>query len=422
MRFFRPFPYSICILLLLICSCGDSQKQEKVENGAFAKAKIKKEATIDRIVSSGELIIGTISSPETYFDYQGVAMGLQYALAEDFASSLGVGVRVVLENDTTQLIKKLKEEEIDLIALQLPQSFVKKEGLKTAGASNEQKHTAWAVKANATDLAENLNDWFGDGVEVNVEKKENKRYRERREIHRTVRAPFISREKGIISTYDNYFKEAARYTGWDWRLIAAQCYQESGFDPNAVSWAGAKGLMQIMPQTAKNLGLPENKVFSPMENIAAAARLIRQLQGEFTDIPDAEERVKFVLASYNGGSAHIRDAQALVRKYGGNPNQWSNVAFYVRGLMQPRYYRDPVVRHGYMIGSETAGYVESIMERWRAYGGDVRHFTSPSNRIISSSTSSVRNGSTQQTSRKHNRYNKQQKILSAEEMQKESTK
>ena len=77
-------------------------------------------------------------------------------------------------------------------------------------------------------------------------------------VKRHVRAPYISRSKGIISQYDAEFMKGSRHIGWDWRLIAAQCYQESGFDPNAVSWAGAKGLMQIIPSTAASLGIKKH--------------------------------------------------------------------------------------------------------------------------------------------------------------------
>ena len=408
----------LCILSVFLLSCSTSPKEQEAKNGAFAKAPTTEQAHVDRIVNSGELIIATISGPDTYFDHQGMGLGLQYALAQDFAETLGVGVRVELANDTTELVRKLQNGDADLIALQLPSGYCKRHGLEAAGAANAKAHTSWAVKAGAEDLAEALNDWYGEGVEVKVEKIENRRYQARNEVRRTVRAPYISRERGIISTYDRLFKEAARYTGWDWRLIAAQCYQESGFDPNAISWAGAKGLMQIMPSTAQQLGLPANRVFEPTENIAAAARLIRRLQAHFADVPDRQERMKFVLASYNGGQGHIRDAQALARKYGGNPHSWEDVSYYVRGLSQPRYYRDPAVRYGYMIGSETAGYVESIVSRWKQYGGNAGDL-SPAAGVPHSAASAIRSGSGRPVSpHKRNRYSSRQRILSADELEK----
>lgn len=411
------------LLIILCCtacmvSCQKKTSDNQVINGAFAKAKNQGNGPmVDRIMQSGELIIGTISGPDTYFDYQGRGMGLQYALAEDFANTLGVGVRVELAKDSLQLVKLLKSGEIDVIAYPLSTAFCKKNGIVDAGAVNSKTKKSWAVLSNANDLAQTLNDWFGEGVEVKAQKVENTWLRNRTMVHRKVRAPFISREKGLISTYDAYFKQAANAIGWDWRLIAAQCYQESGFDPNATSWAGACGLMQLMPSTAAQYGLDRAKLFAPAENIMVAARHIRYLQHQFSGIADAEERVKFVLAAYNGGLGHIRDAQALSRKYGGNANNWNEVAQYVRNLSNARYYRDPVVKYGYMIGSETYGYVQSIMERWRQYGGNV-HNLNTSAAGLSLPADNVRSGDGGRiTPHKRNRYSRQHTILSADEMQ-----
>lgn len=193
-------------------------------------------------------------------------------------------------------------------------------------------------------------------------------WKRRQEIHRVVRAPYINTEKGIISPYDNLFKAAAAQTGWDWRLIAAQCYQESGFDPNARSGAGARGLMQLMPSTAEHYGLSKEEICQPEKNVGVAAQCLRALQRQFSDIRSPEERIHFVLASYNGGTGHVRDAMALCKKYGGNPQRWQDVSRYILALQQPQYYRDPVVKYGYMIGSETTGYVARVVARARQYG------------------------------------------------------
>ena len=154
--------------------------------------------------------------------------------------------------------------------------------------------------------------------------------------------------------------------------MAAQCYQESTFDPKAYSWAGARGLMQIMPSTAASLGLSEGEMYNPEANIAAAARYIVKLNGLFGDVRSYDERINFVLASYNGGHFHVRDAMALARKNGRNPYRWADVADYVLKLTQPAYYNDPVVKYGYMRGTETVDYVARIRSRWEQYCGKVK--------------------------------------------------
>ena len=73
------------------------------------------------------------------------------------------------------------------------------------------------------------------------------------------------------------------------------------------------------------------------------------------------ERMSFTLAGYNGGPFHIRDAMALAKKNGKDPYRWADVSEFVLKLQQPEYYRDPVVKYGYMRGSETVDYVEEYI-------------------------------------------------------------
>ena len=197
-----------------------------------------------------------------------------------------------------------------------------------------------------------------------------------RSVQRRVFSPMLNRAGGVISNYDRFFQQYSQTIRWDWRLMAAQCYQESTFDPQARSWAGACGLMQIMPGTADHLGLARSDMFHPEKNIAAAARYLGELEHLFRDIPERPERLKFVLAAYNGGHNHIRDAMALATKNGRNPKRWRDVEPYVLGLSQPYYYNDPVVKHGYMRGSETVDYVRKIHERWNGYRGVKTVFSS----------------------------------------------
>ena len=182
--------------------------------------------------------------------------------------------------------------------------------------------------------------------------------------HPTMVKPYVPMRKGTLSPYDGLLARASVVCGWDWRLLAAQCYQESAFDPNAVSWAGARGLMQIMPSTAKQLGVPVASLFEPEVNINASVKYLGILKQQFSDIKNPTERTKFVLAAYNGGSRHVRDAMALAKKHHQNPQSWQVVSYYVLHLSEPRFYKDPVVKNGYMIGSETYNYVNNIMARW----------------------------------------------------------
>jgi membrane-bound lytic murein transglycosylase F len=165
------------------------------------------------------------------------------------------------------------------------------------------------------------------------------------------------------SSYNSLIQKYAPLSGLPWQLISAQCSQESGFDAGARSWAGACGLMQLMPSTAARFGLSRDEIFDPEKNVSVGCRLMGALMREFADVPSQYERIGFALASYNAGSGHIRDAMALARRDGANPYSWNVVSQYVLHLSEPAYYQDPVVRHGFMRGRETYNYVNSIRSR-----------------------------------------------------------
>ena len=156
--------------------------------------------------------------------------------------------------------------------------------------------------------------------------------------------------------------------GWDWQLLASIGYQESRFNPNVVSWAGAEGLMGIMPNTAKALGVTPHELKNPDTGIRTGVDCLRRFRQGFGKITDPVEKIKFTLAAYNAGIGHIYDAQRLAEKYGKDPYVWDdNVAEYIRMKNDPEYYNDPVCKHGYLRGSETFNYVREVMERYNYY-------------------------------------------------------
>jgi len=314
------------------------------------------------IQTNGELIALTLTGPETYYDYRGKQLGTQYLLAQRFADKLGVSLRMEVCRDTAEMVRRLEEGEADLICYPMT-----------------KKGTGWLIGEDKEDLQEELEAWYKPGM-IDEVKKEEEFLLSARAVKRRVFAPMLNKASGIISHYDGFFQRYAATIRWDWRLLAAQCYQESTFDPKARSWAGACGLMQIMPGTADHLGLSRANIYDPEQNIAAAVRYLGELERNFSDIREHSERTKFVLAAYNGGHFHIRDAMALARKNGRNASRWREVEPFVLGLSRAEYYNDPVVKNGYMRGSETVDYVRKIHDRWNGYRGvkTVRQATGPS--------------------------------------------
>lgn len=310
------------------------------------------------IQAAGEIIAATLSGPDTYYEYRGQGFGLQFHIAEAYARSIGARLRMEIANDTSELIRRLASGEVDMVVAKLPQ----RRGFATV-------HDEWTVRDDSPTLLASASDWWTDETRSHYLALEHQRTRPRPKAKLNIWPPMLSRQKGIISQWDEYFIRYSSVVGWDWRLLAAQCYQESAFDPRAVSWAGAEGLMQLMPATAARMGLSLAQVFEPERNIEGGARYLRLLNGQFSDITSPQERIKFVLAAYNGGLGHVRDAMALATKHGRNPQRWADVDVFILHLSEPAYYRDPVVKYGYLRGSETSGYVRQIMARWAAYRG-----------------------------------------------------
>lgn len=322
---------------------------------------------LEDIQRNGELIALTLTGPETYYDYHGRHLGVQYLLAQRFADKLGVSLRMEVCRDTAEMLQRLRDGEADLVILPPAGTPSAPPSTRQAGQPSRAPSN-WQVGQDKADLQRELADWYRPTMLDEVRKEEDYLL-SAKSVQRRVFAPMLNRAGGVISHYDGYFQRYAATIRWDWRLMAAQCYQESTFDPQARSWAGACGLMQIMPLTADHLGLARADMFDPEKNIAAAAKYIGELENTFSDIRERGERTKFVLAAYNGGHFHIRDAMALAQKNGRNPQRWADVEPYVLGLAQAQYYNDPVVRHGYMRGSETVDYVRKIHERWNGYRG-----------------------------------------------------
>lgn len=347
----------LCILLATLVLAASCRQTRPADTAApwddVMEGQAEGEAfDLDVIVRSGQMIVVTLSGPDTYYDYQGTHLGTHYLLCQHFADSIGVSLRVEVCRDTAEMLQRLRQGDADVAAFPLKPPT--------------DEWPGWGVDSMKPMLNEELHRWYRPPM-LQAARDEMAALLSRSRVKRRVYAPMLDRRGGVISRYDGLFVRHSRTIGWDWRLMAAQCYQESTFDPLAESWAGAKGLMQIMPQTADHLGLPRSEMFDPAQNVAAAARLLAELERSFSDIADRAERQKFTLASYNGGSFHIRDAMALARRDGKNPHSWADVSRYVLLLSQPQYYQDPLVKNGYMRGSETVDYVDRIMERYRQY-------------------------------------------------------
>lgn len=421
---------------------------------------------LQQIKDSGELVVLTLYSSTSYFNYRGQDMGFQYELSEQFAKSLGVKLKVKVARNVKDLIRKLEAGEGDLIAYTLPvtkewkdsllycgedvithQVLVQRKGgkhkplkdvtelvdkdvyvnpgkyyerlvnldkelgggirihlVRSDSVSAEElitqvaqgkipytvadndiarlnrtyypnldinlkisfdQRSSWAVRKDCPQLARAASEWHKANVTSPDYKASSKRYFEISKA--TPHTPILSLREGKISHYDALFKKYAKEIGWDWRLLASLAYTESNFDTTAVSWAGARGLMQLMPSTARAMGLPDGKEQNAEESIKAAVKYIGMTAQSFSELPE-EERINFVLASYNSGIGHVQDAMALAEKYGKDPRVWKdNVEKYIVLKANEEYFTDPVCKNGYFRGTETYNFVREITGRYEQY-------------------------------------------------------
>jgi membrane-bound lytic murein transglycosylase F len=226
----------------------------------------------------------------------------------------------------------------------------------------------WALRKNSPELVKATNSWL-KGIKSSAiyQVIYNKYFNSPRFSIITNSSDYSSLSGNKLSPYDDQIKEGAKILGWDWRLLASVVYQESNFNPSIKSWAGAVGLMQVMPETGEYFGV--SNIEDPNQNIKVGVRFLKFLDNEWVKtVTDSTERVKFVLASYNVGLSHILDARNLANKYGRSPVKWdNNVEYMLSQKSNPKYYRDKVVAAGYCRCYGPIVYVKEVLNRFEEY-------------------------------------------------------
>lgn len=286
---------------------------------------------------------------------------------------LGGGINIhAVTNDsitTEDLIMQVSNGTIDYAIADNDLARLNKtyySNLNISLAVSFDQRASWAVRKTSPLLSEAANQWHKENETSPAYKASTKKYFETSK--RLPHGPILSLKDGKISHFDHLFKKYASEIGWDWRVIASLAYTESNFDSTAVSWVGARGLMQLMPSTARAMGVPEGKDSDPEESVKAASKYLSLLSRSFSKVTDPNERIKFILGAYNAGLGHIFDAMALAEKYGKNKYVWDdNVDIYILLKSNEEYFNDPVCKNGYFRGRETYNFVKDILGRAEMY-------------------------------------------------------
>ena len=268
------------------------------------------------------------------------------------------------------LAQKVARGEVQFTVMQKNLAELKEvefKNLKVRPILGPSHGVAWAVRKNSPQLMDELNRWIEDKKEAGLFGAMYQKYFiDRRHYLERVTSEYLTSKTGKLSEFDALIKQHAVDLNWDWRLLASQTFQESRFRPAARSWAGAAGLLQLMPKTAKEFGV--TNPLDPEDNVQGACKFLKWLERYWEKrIPDDGERIKFVLASYNTGAGHVEDAQRLAEKYGGNPQKWEDVAYWLLQKSTQKYSSDEVVKFGFCRGLEPVNYVTNILERFDHY-------------------------------------------------------
>lgn len=234
----------------------------------------------------------------------------------------------------------------------------------------ERDSIAWAIRKNAPDFESTLNRFLyshfrfdGNGVPkrsafLNVLRR--KYFEGGFQLSEYIN-PFQGEQFSSISPYDDLIKKTAEEFNLDWVMLTAIAAQESKFNPNSVSWAGAVGLMQVLPRFSE---IPTDSLTVPEINIREGAKILAEHLKHYAYM-DSSNIWPFALAAYNAGQGHLADARRLSIDHNENPNEWEDVSKSLLRLMQRKYYQN--ARYGFCRGIETVRYVNEILNRYNTY-------------------------------------------------------
>jgi len=246
------------------------------------------------------------------------------------------------------------------------------DGLFPGPTIAEKDTIAWAIRENAPDLESAMNRFLYKHFRFTEDRERPRRstflnvlrqryFEESRQIAEFYNPEWQYQTIGIISPYDDIVKSVADSMQLDWLMLTAMIAQESSFNPNSKSWAGAVGLMQVIPRFVET---EYEQLYDPVTNIREGARIIKEHLSHYSYM-DSTNQWQMALATYNVGQGHMADARRLVIDQNKNPNEWENVSNALLMLMQRRYYQN--VRYGFARGIEPVQYVKEIMNRYRTY-------------------------------------------------------
>ncbi len=221
----------------------------------------------------------------------------------------------------------------------------------------ETQKLRWAINPSNRHLQRAVSQWFArTSTQESVASLVSHYYSHLQDFDYVDLTRYRRRIFDRLPKYQTYFEDAASRNGLDWQLVAAMAYQESHWNPSAVSFTGVRGIMMITEGTAKTLGLKDR--LAEKEAIYAGTRYLAQLHRSIGDEVPEPDRTLMALAAYNLGFGHLKDARELTAELGKSGNSWSAVRETLPLLHKKKYYQK--LAHGYARGTEAVHYVDRI--------------------------------------------------------------
>ena len=259
-----------------------------------------------------------------------------------------------------ELIRKVANGEIDYTIADsnlfaLLRNFYPE--VRVAFSLGSINHVAWALPKNADTLRETISAYFAE-IEATGELQHilDRYYFASREFDYVGSRAFVRHFNTRLPRYRDYFHEAALASGTDWRLLAAMAYQESHWNPAAVSPTGVRGMMMLTERTAQMMEVADRQ--DPRTSIVGGARyfqrVIRKVPARIAD-PD---RTWLAVAAYNLGYGHVEDARILTQMQGASPDSWDEVRKRLPLLSDEQWHVR--VQRGYAPGSQAVTYVDNV--------------------------------------------------------------
>jgi membrane-bound lytic murein transglycosylase F len=283
------------------------------------------------------------------------------ALAEVARVTPGLHFRTVPRADTLDLLDSVWSGELDTTVADTNEFSLTRNyhpELRIAFNLPGFEQLAWALPRGDHELKAHV-DGFLEGLAPDIPELVARYYAPADRFNRDAARNLVLRIQDRLPALQGFFQDSAREFGEDWRVLAAIAYEESKWDPDAVSPTGVRGIMMLTADTAAELGVEDRADVA--QSIRGGARYLGQMREVVPERVPEPDRTWFALAAYNIGYGHLEDARVLTQMRGRDPDSWQDVREFLPLLAQERWYTQ--LKRGYARGWEAARFVDEV----RAY-------------------------------------------------------